>query len=48
MVVMILSFPQYQIPKENLRKYFNDIIDHKSTKNFLEKEHAQALQHSKT
>jgi hypothetical protein len=48
MVVMILFFPQYQIPKENLRKYFNDKIDHKSTKNFLEKVRAQALQHFKT
>jgi hypothetical protein len=48
MVVRILFFPQYQLPKKNLKKYFNDIIDHKSNKNFLEKVHAQALQHSKT
>ncbi len=37
MVVIISSFPEEQILKENLGKYFDDEIDGKSTKDFPEK-----------
>jgi len=37
MVVIISSFPEDHILKENLTKYFNDEIDHKSTKDFAKK-----------
>jgi hypothetical protein len=46
MVVIISSFPEDQILKENLGKYFNDEIDRKSTKGFPEKVLAQVSQHS--
>ncbi|KAH9542884.1 hypothetical protein CY35_13G031600 [Sphagnum magellanicum] len=46
MVVIISSFPEDQILKENLGKYFIDEIDRKSTKDFPEKVLAQVLQHS--
>ncbi|CAM6029117.1 unnamed protein product [Sphagnum balticum] len=46
MVVIISSFPEDQILKENLGKYFDDEIDGKSTKDFPEKVLAQVLQHS--
>jgi hypothetical protein len=46
MVVIISSFPEDQILKENLGKYFTDEIDRKSTKDFPEKVLAQVLQHS--
>jgi hypothetical protein len=46
MVVIISSFPEDQILKENLGKYFHDEIDSKSTKDFREKVLAQVLQHS--
>jgi len=37
MVVIISSFPEDHILKENLTKYFNDEINHKSTKDFAKK-----------
>jgi hypothetical protein len=46
MVVIISSFPEDQILKENLGKYFDDEIDGKSTKDFPEKVLSQVLQHS--
>jgi len=48
MVVIISSFPKDHILKENLTKYFNDEIDHKSTKDFAKKVLARVMQHSKT
>jgi len=48
MVVIISSFPEDHILKENLTKYFNDEIDHKSTKDFAKKVLARVMQHSKT
>ncbi len=48
MVVIISSFPEDHILKENLTKYFNDEIDHKSTKDFAKKVFARVMQHSKT
>ncbi len=48
MVVIISSFPKDHILKENLAKYFDDEIDHKSTKDFAKKVLARVMQHSKT
>jgi hypothetical protein len=48
MVLMISSFPEDQIFKENLTKYFDDEIDHKLIKDFAEKVNARAMQYSKT
>jgi hypothetical protein len=48
MVVIISSFPKDHILNGNLTKYFNDEIDHKSTKDFATKVLARVMQHSKT
>jgi uncharacterized membrane protein len=48
MVVIITSFPKDLILKENLTKYFDDEIDHKSTKDFAIKVLARVMQRSKT
>lgn len=46
MVVIISSFPEDQILKENLGAYFNDEIDRESIKDFPEKVLAKVSQHS--
>ncbi len=48
MVIIISSFLDDQILKENLTKYFDDEIDHKLIEDFAGKVHARAMQYSKT
>jgi hypothetical protein len=46
MVLIISYFPEDQILKENFTRYFDDEINHKLIKDFVEKIHAWAMQHS--